>query len=572
MGADGRLPQEPAELTPVGRSASEELQADLLVRGGLLIDGTGGEPRPADLAVKGGRVCALGALGTLPAKREIDATGFVVAPGFVDMHSHADLILLGDVSTQQRLLGAKIAQGVTTLVVGNCGLGLAPTDDGAAEILAQVNGWMTPQGVTAGALATGEYLDRLERDGVGVNVATLVPHGPVRISVMGLATGAPSPGQLHEMRELTRAGLEAGAFGLSTGLIYPPGMYSSTDELVALSEVVAEADRLYTSHVRGSSEMLLPATRELVEIARRSGARVHHSHLEAAGERFWPQIAEILALEDAAREEGLAVSHDLFLYNRAATMMSAIFPPWSLEGGVAALLERLRDPRQKARIEVEIEQRVPEWPPWQPGGWPHNLVEAVGWDGILIASVGPGGPADYVGRNLAELADSRGCSPFEVVADLMLSNDGQVGQLVAGISGRDGQTDYLRSIFAHSAAAVISDAEDYGRGAPHPAHAGAFVRALRLNRELDLMPPQEVLHRMTGYPASLLGLDRGVIRRGAAADLVVLDLETVADRATWSEPRHVATGVPWVVVNGEVVVEDGRYLGGSHGQVLRAKG
>jgi N-acyl-D-aspartate/D-glutamate deacylase len=557
-------------LALVGCAASPEAPVDLLIRGGLLVDGTGAEPRPADVAIVDGRIHALGALGALAAKREIDATGLVVAPGFVDLHSHADLILLGDARTQQRLLAAKIGQGVTTVVVGNCGLGVAPADGDAAEILAGLNGWMTPEGVRAGALTIREYLERLERAGVALNVATLLPHGPLRISAMGLDGGEPTPEQLREMREVARAGLQAGAYGLSTGLIYPPGMYSSTDELVALAEVVAEADRLYTSHIRGSSEMLVPATRELVEVARRSGARVHHSHLEAVGQRFWPRLAEILAAEDAARDSGLTLSHDVFLYNRAATMMSAIFPPWSLEGGVSELLKRLEDPGQRARIRREIEQRVPEWPPWQPGGWPHNLVGAVGWDGILVASVGSSGRVDYVGRNLAELGEELGSSPFDVVAELMLANDGQVGQLVDEISGREDTPEYLLSIFTHPSAAVISDAEDFGRGTPHPGHAGAFVRALRLNREHDLMPLEQVLRRMTGYPAALLGLDRGTIRQGFAADLVVFDPDTAADQATWREPRRPAVGVIWVVLNGEVVVDDRRYVGGLHGQVLRA--
>jgi len=340
---------------------------------------------------------------------------------------------------------------------------------------------------------------------------------------------------------------------------------------VALAEPVAAANRLFTAHVRGSSETLLDATRELIEIARTSGVRVHHSHLEAVGERFWSRIPEVLALEDAARASGLRVSHDVFPYTRAATMMAAIFPPWSLEGGIDALLGRLADPAMRERIRCDLVEHVPTWPPWVEQGWPHNLVAAVGWDGILMASVPEGGESDLVGRSIDEIATERGRDPFDVVADLMVSSRGVVGQQVAEISGRDDDLDALLAILAHPAAAVISDAEDYGRGAPHPAHAGAFARALRLARERRVLPLEELVRRMSGYPATLLGLpDRGVVREGAVADLVLFDPQTVEDRATWTEPRLSPVGIPFVVVGGRVVVDGGRYVGGVAGRVLRA--
>jgi len=545
---------------------------DLIVRGGTLIDGSGSPPRVADVAVSGGRVVAIGPLPGATAEREIDASGLVVAPGFIDLHSHADLILLAAGREPERLLAAKISQGVTTVLVGNCGLGSAPSTAPAAEILSGVNAWMAPAGGAPGAMSIAGYLGRLARAGVPLNAGTLVPHGPVRISALGLERGPADARRLEDMREAVARGLGEGAFGLSVGLIYSPGMYSDTDELVALGQVVAAHGGLLAAHVRGSSETLLAATRELIEIARRSGARVHHSHLEAVGERFWPEARTVLELEDAARAAGLPVSHDVFPYTRAATMMAAIFPPWSLEGGVPALLERLERPELRARLRREIERQVPAWPPWNEGGWPHNLVEAVGWDGIRVASVGPDGPPDVVGRSLAEIGRATGRDPFDVVADLMAATRGDVGQLVAEISGDDGRDRVLETILAHPAGAIVSDAEDYGRGAPHPAHAGAFVRALRLNRERSLAPLEAFVHRMTGRPAALVGLgDRGIVREGAWADLVAFDPQTVTDRATWERPREPAVGVAWVVINGEVVVSGGRYLGGRPGRVLYAR-
>ena len=551
-------------------AAPQTEQVDLLIVGALLTDGSGEAPRRADLAVRDGRILSVGELSGWSAERTVDAAGLVLAPGFIDLHSHADVILLGDRATQERLLEAKIRQGVTTVVVGNCGLGVAPADESAAAILRDVNAWMTPEGVTAAALDTAGYLASLERQGVALNVGTLVPHGPLRISAMGLAAGAPTAEQSAAMRRDLAAGIDAGALGLSVGLIYPPGMFSATEELIELAHVVARSDGLFTVHVRGSSELLLPATRELIEIARSSGVRTHHSHLEAVGERFWSDAVRVLALEDAARAEGLRISHDVFPYDRAATMMAAIFPPWSLESGVPALLDRLRDPSTRERIRRDVALRTPDWPPWRPGGWPHNLVGAVGWDGILVASTELPGHAPLTGLDLATIAEGSGRDPFDVVADLMLAESGRVGQLVAEISGGPGNREALASIYRHPAAAIVSDAEDYGRGVPHPAHAGAFVRALRLGREERHEPIEARIRRMTGYPAEIAGLAlRGRLRAGAPADLVLFDPERVTDRATWESPRLFAEGIVLVAINGQIVVDDGAYLGGLPGTVLR---
>jgi N-acyl-D-amino-acid deacylase len=548
-------------LVSVGLACAESTRVDTLLRGATVHDGTGGAGRLADIAIDDGKIVALGRLTHVVADRELDLRGRTIVPGFVDIHSHADLILLAGDETRNRLLEARLRQGVTTIVVGNCGLGPAPAGPDAAAILAGVNGWMTPAGVEAGPLTTAAYLDALEARRPPLNVATLVPHGPLRIGAMGLAPGAPDAGRPAAMASVLRESLDAGAYGLSAGLIYPPGMYSGVDELAALAGVVAETDGLVTLHVRGSSETLLPATEELIEIARRSGARTHHSHLEAVGRRFWPRIAEVLAAEDAARGEGLRLSHDVFPYTRAATMMSAIFPPWSLAGGVPALLERLEDPATRERIRADLGGPGIEW---------HNLVGAVGWDGIYVASVGPDGPAAMVGRDLHSIAADAGKDPFDVVVELMLAERGRVGQLVGEISGDGDELDGLLSILAHPAAAVVSDAEDYGRGVPHPAHAGAFARVLRLNRERRLMDDGELVRRMTGRPAAIVGLEGvGRLAVGEVADLVVLDAETVGDAASWEDPRAFATGIEGVMVGGRWAVREGVYRPGANGRILR---
>ncbi len=557
-------------LTLIGCDQANEV--DMILRRAIVYDGSGSAGRRADIAIDDATIVAIGSIANLSGRQELDLDGRAVAPGFVDIHSHADLILLADEPDRSLLLEAKARQGVTTIVVGNCGLGAAPADEVSAAILGAVNAWMTPEGVTAGPVAIADYLGRLEAGGVPLNVATLVPHGPLRIGAMGLRPGAPDETQAKAIEAALLESLEAGAYGLSVGLIYPPGMYSDTAELIALAEIVAATDGLFAAHVRGSSETLAEATAELIAIARATNVRAHHSHLEAVGSSFWQEIDGVLAAEDAARSEGLAISHDVFPYTRAATMMSAIFPPWSLSGGMPVLLERLEDPETRERIRIELERRTPEWPPWRPGGWPHNLVGAVGWDGIYVASVGPTGPPHYVGRDLQAIAADEGRDPYDVVADLMLSERGRVGQWVGEISGDEDARDGLLTILAHPAAAVISDAEDYGRGLPHPAHAGAFARALKLNRESRLMTDGEMIRRMTAYPASIVGIpDVGRLAVGAVADLVVFDPRAVEDKADWDSPRAFASGIEGVMVGGRWTVYEGRYLPGSNGRVLRKR-
>jgi N-acyl-D-amino-acid deacylase len=556
--------------TACGEDGSSSTRADLLFTGGTVYDGSGAVGFHADVAVRGDTIVAIGSLDRWTTDRRIELSGLAIVPGFVDMHSHADLILTAGRPLAEELLAAKLQQGITTILIGNCGLGTAPSNRRGAEILAAVNGWMTPLGTSAEPLSFGSYLDAIEAAGPPLNVAALVPHGALRSSVAGLRSGPLAESEISTMRSALEEAFDQGAWGLSFGLIYPPGMFSPTEELSALAGVAARHERLISAHIRGSSELLLPATREWIEVARQSGARAQHSHLEAVGEPYWPLIEEVLALEDAARLEGVDIAHDVFPYTRAATMMLAIFPPAALEGGLPALLERLADPLSRARIRETIERQTPTWPPWTEGGWPHNLVSAVGWRGIRIASLGENRPDPRVGASLAELSERLGRPPFEIVADLMLEFDGRVGQSVEQISGFDGREEGLERILVHPQSSVISDAEDYGRGSPHPAAAGAFAKALRWNRERRLLPWEVLIHKMTGGPAARIGLtDRGRLQVGDPADLVVIDLETVTDRSEGENRRQTAIGIDWVLLGGQVVVENGIYRGGAKGSVLR---
>ncbi len=541
------------------------MTADLVIRNGRILDGTGAGELRGDLAIGSGKIESLGK--AVEADEVIDATGKIVAPGFIDLHSHGDLVLAWPSDERLSLLEGRIAQGITTEIVGNCGLGVAPLFGGAPELLPQINGWMTPATFGWDWKGIADYLSHLERVGLPVNVGTLAPHGPLRLGVHSLAPGETSGEERRLMAEALDAALEEGAFGLSAGLIYPPGMYSSTEELSFLAERVSRARGVFTCHVRGSSETLLDAVSELLRISGGTGVRVHHSHAEAVGRRHWPKLARVLEMEEAARAEGVPVSADMFPYTVAATMMLAIFPPWSLEGGLPGLLERLKDDGERERIRVSIETVSPSWPPWREGGWPHNLVKAVGWERIRISTLSSNRNRALEGSTLEELGRARGRNSFDAIADLMIEEEGNVGQFVEDISGEEG----LAALVKNPEVAFVTDANDYGKGKPHPAAYGSFPRVLgRYVRRERLLTLAEAVRRMTSLPAAILGLpDRGVLREGARADVVVFDPEAIEDRATLEEPRRRAQGVEMVLVNGQVVYRGGALTGALPGVALR---
>ena len=543
----------------------------LLLRGGMVCDGTGAEPYPADVLVMEGRIAEVRP-GIAAGEAEVLVVGGrIVAPGFIDLHSHADLILPLPAPERDRLLAGRILQGITTEVVGNCGLGPAPSTTASAPVLAGILSWMTPPGCSHAWPSVGAWLEEIESSRPPLNVATLLPHGSLRLAAMGLRPGPPSPGEQAVMARAAEAAFEEGAFGISTGLIYAPGMFSDTAELIGLGRIAARHRALFTSHIRGASELLLPAVEELLQVGRVAGCAVHHSHSEAVGRAHWNKIEAVFEAEESARRDGVAVTFDMFPYTTAATMMIAIYPPWSLEGGVPALLARLRDPADRNRIRRDIATVRPSWPPWNEGGWPHNLVSAVGWEGIAISRVGSARNRAAQGLSLARLGEERSLAPFDAISDLLVEEEGDVGMWVFEISGDEFNDEALRRIASHPSGAFCTDAVDSGRGLPHPAAFGAFPRVLsRWVRQTPLLTLGEAIRRMTGWPATILGLrDRGCVRAGFHADLVVFDPATVADRATFTDPRRPPEGIDHVFVNGSAVVRSGAYEGGSAGRVLR---
>ena len=531
---------------------------DLLLRNGRVVDGSGAPRFDADVAVTDGKIVDVGSLDGAEADRVIDVHDRVIAPGFIDIHSHCDFIL--PLPDQADFLKHFVAQGITTLVVGNCGYAPAPINPETAPLMQAYTAFIKPRDLEWHWRTFDDYLSYLEQHGVYMNTVPLAAHGALRIAVMGFDARSPSDEELRRMKRLLKECLESGAHGLSCGLIYAPGMFATTDELADLATVLGRHDGLFTFHVRGSSETLLPAAQEVVEVARSAGVRVQHSHLEAFGKPHWGKVDQTLGLHERVRSEGVDHGFDVIPYTAANTTFLAVLPPWSLDGGVPRLLERLSDPETRSRIKRDVEQVIPEWPTWKPGGWPHNLVEATGWENVWIMWVESEENKDCEGKSVARLAEETGKDPFDVAAGLILSEQGHVTALYIGVSGDLDEEWALRQIIQHPNASIETDAFSLGRGKPHPGLYGSFPRVLgQYAREEQLLTLEEAVRKMTSLSAERFKLkDRGLVRKGYWADLTVFDPETISDNTTFLEPEQPPTGIELVLINGTVIVEDGR--------------
>ncbi len=523
---------------------------DLVLQGGRVLDGTGNVDIVADVAVTDGKIAAVGRLAAAEARERLDVTGLTVCPGFIDPHCHSDALpFAGDP------LPAKILQGVTTEVNGNCGSTAFPLLPESAAMLKEHQAglfadtpwdWMT----------AGEFFASLERAGPVSNIAQLVGHGALRVAAFGFQNRPPTDDELKTMQGLLADSLADGAVGLSSGLIYSPGFYSVTPELVALAEVMRGTGRPYCSHVRGETATLFQAHREAVEIGERAGVPVQHSHLKAAGRANHGRAGELLAVLEQARERGVEVTGDAYPYDAGSTRMAALLPPWSQEGGRDLLLERLTVPADRDHIKRDFRDGIPGW---------ENLAGAGGWARVRISSVETN--AALLGQSIQEVAEERGVDPVDALCDVLVEERARPTIVVTMMDEPD-----VQEILRHPLVMIGSDAI-ITRGKPHPRTWGTYPRVLgHYARETGLFSQAEAVRKMTSMPAQKFGLwDRGLVRPGLAADLVVFDAATVNDRATYADPEQPPVGMPYVIVNGVVAVRDGQYSGARAGRVLRAR-
>jgi len=569
----GSSPQRPLKRSPA---------LDLIIAHGQIVDGTGRPSFEADILIEGDRIAAVApgladAAGAGPGRsggpERIEARGRVVAPGFIDLHSHSDLCLTLPLDRQAALLEGRVRQGITTELMGNCGIGCVPVSGSTRADVERVCGFITPDGVSWSWTSFASYLDHLEAQGPLLNVASLAAHGPLRVLAMGPRGGRPAPDEMRALERLAGQAVDEGAFGISFGLIYPPGQFADTEELVKVARAAGRAGGFSAFHQRGSSrETLTQAVAELLEVGRRAEVPVHHSHVETVGRRAWAGTPDILEAEETGRREGIDITADVIPYTAVCTTMLALYPPWSLDGGVVAFLERLKDRGTRARMKREVAETGASWPPWEgEGRFTMNIARECGWDHIRLAHVDGAANKKHEHLTIAELGQRRGADPFDALSDLLLEERGVATQLIFGISGDETTDDPLVPLLRSPRLALVTDAWEIGKGFPHPGACGAFPRVLgHYVRERRLLSLEEAVRKMTSLPAGRLGLrDRGVVREGSKADLVVFDPGAVRDRSTFTEPRRHAAGIDDVLINGRRVVREGAFHPQPAGRVLR---
>jgi len=508
----------------------------LLFKGAQLVDGSGAPPVRADVATRDAQIAAVGDLGGANAARVIDAAQLTLCPGFIDVHSHSDLPLLVDSRSEP-----KVGQGITTELLGADGLSYAPLSEPLLQdVRTYLAGLYGNPAIDIPSRSVDAFLTRLDHQ-TSTNTVYVVPHQALRLMVRGWRGGPANAAELQRMAELLEAGLQQGARGLGTGLDYFPHGTCTTDELVALGRVVSRYDGVFVVHVRYWIGVV-EAVQEMAEVAAQSGVRVLISHL---------RNAEALPVIDQARAHGLDLQFDTYPYNAGSSMFLMYVPFWVHEGGPTEMLRRLRDPSVRVRLRAERHERL--------NGDLNTMV---------ISTVGDAdGLRGYEGRSLEWVMRERGqADPVEAICDLLLETD-----LAVGFVGQGGTEDSLRACIAHPAQLASTDAVLVG-GRPHPRGWGTYPRYLgRYVRELGLLSLQECIRRMTSAAADCLRLnDRGLVRPGLAADLVLFDAERVLDRATFEEPRQAPDGIEMVVVNGVVVVESGRHSSATPGVALRS--
>lgn len=531
---------------------------DLVLRGGNIYDGSGGDPFVGDVAIDGDTIVALGDIGDATATIEIDVEGLAVAPGFVNMMSWANESLIEDGRSQ-----SDIRQGVTLEIMGE-GNSMGPLNDAMKAEMAERQSDIRYD-IEWTSLA--EYLEFLERRGISPNVASFIGAATPRKYVIGHDDRPPTPTELDEMRAIVRVAMQEGALGVASSLMYPPGLFADTDELVALSEVAAEYGGMYISHMRDEGAHMIAAIDELLTIAREANIRAEIYHLKSSGQPNWHLFDEAITMIESAREEGLEITADVYTYPAGSTGLNVTVPPWVQEGGFAVSLERMSDPVLREQIMREMNTPSDEW---------ENMFLMAGSpDNILMVGFKSEALKPLTGKTVAEVAAMRGTSPEETILDLIVEDGSRIGTVYFTQS-----EDIVRRVVGlpwvsfNSDEASLAPEGVFLESNPHPRAYGSFARVLgKYVREENVLTLQEAIRKLAALPAQTLRIDkRGELKAGFFADIVVFDPATIQDHATFIEPHQYSTGMVHVFVNGEQVLEDGEHTGATPGRFVRGPG
>ena len=510
----------------------------ILIKNGTLIDGSREKRYDADLLIEGDKIVKIGEINE-EVDRVIDATGKIVAPGFIDTHSHSDLKVL-----VEPFIEPKLRQGITTEVLGQDGISMAPLPkeyvSSWRKNLAGLDG--DSDELSWDWENTDNYLNLIAKTGTGPNQLYLVPHGNIRMEAMGLEARPATKEELAKMRDITRREMEAGAAGLSTGLIYIPCAYSLTEELIEICKVAAEFDRPLVIHQRSEADTMIESMEEVITIAKESGVKIHFSHFKICGKNNWHLIKDIVALLDRCKAEGIEISYDQYPYVAGSTMLGVIIPPWAHAGGTDKLVERLGNPADRERMKHDIINGIPGW---------DNFIDFAGFEGIYVTSVKTKANEDCIGKNLLEIAELRGKDKFDAVFDLLREEENAVGMY--DYYGKD---EHVVTFMTREESNICTDGLLAGK--PHPRVYGSFPRVIgKFVREMKAMPLEEAIYKMTHKPAKTFKIDnRGLLKEGYFADVVIFDENTTIDKGTFIDPIQDPEGISHVIVNGEVLIDN----------------
>jgi N-acyl-D-amino-acid deacylase len=537
-----------------GCSHQQDTPYDLIISGGSVLDGDGGEAIRADIGVRDGKIAKLGDLSQAFAHRRIRAEGLVVAPGFIDIHNHSDYTIL-----QEPKAESMIRQGVTTMVLGE-GESAGPVRPGSAQTRIE--------GVNVDWTTLGGYFARLERQHMATNIASYVGEGQVWACVKGETQSPAAPAELEQMKRLIAQAMQEGAMGLSTSLLMPPSSLATTGNLIELARMAKQYGGIYSSHIRDEGEGVFRSVAEAIAVGRGAQIRVDVIHLKIAHKNLWGRMNEVAGMIQKARDEGLDIWANVYPYTAGQNNLSAIIPPWAHDGGNEKMLERLRDPKLRERMRREILTGLPGW-------YNHYLATGGGWAGMLLVSLKADRNKPFQGKRMSELIAARGGDPVNVLFDVLLEENGSVPTVYFHHSEPDMEL-ALKQPWTSigSDGAAVSPYGPTSHTHPHPRYYGTFPRVLgRYVRELHVLSLPEAVKKMTSMNADKLGIrDRGRIKEGNWADITIFDPEKVADQATYENPHQYPLGISYVIVNGAVTIDNGNHTGALAGKVIYGPG